>query len=346
MIMKRILAGLTVMALISLIALPFILNGQEKKRGAFPETTFPNDVEDENGQRDQFAADQVKDKAGKPVAFDGKRAMGYLSAICDLGPRMSATPAMKKQQALIRKHFEDLGATVRTQNFEAKQISQKKAVPMTNLIVSFFPDRDRRVILSSHYDTRPIADQEDDVRKWREPFLSANDGGSGVAFLMELGHHMKDLPTKVGVDFVFFDGEEYIFEKDRDKYFYGSEHFAQTWKKDKDRCQYVAAVLLDMIAGKGARFPGEGHSLEHAGKLCEILWDIAAEQKCNAFLREVGDTVQDDHISLLRVGIPAVDIIDFSYKHWHRLTDVPANCAPEGMEQVSRVLSVWLQRVK
>ncbi len=83
---------------------------------------------------------------------------------------------------------------------------------MTNLIVSFFPDRERRVILCSHYDTRPIADQEPDPRKWREPFLSANDGGSGVAFLMELGNQMKDLPTKVGVDFVFFDGEEYIFD--------------------------------------------------------------------------------------------------------------------------------------
>src|SRR5207253_9672 len=111
----------------------------------------------------------------------------------------------------------------------------------------------RRVILCSHYDTRPIADQEPDERKWREPFLSANDGGSGVAFLMELGRHMKDLPAKVGVDFVFFDGEEYIFERDRDKYFLGSKHFAQTWKGDTERCDYAGAVLLDMIAGKGAR---------------------------------------------------------------------------------------------
>ena len=43
-----------------------------------------------------------------------------------------------------------------------------------------------------------------------QPFVSANDGGSGIALLMELAHHMKDLDTNVGVDFVFFDGEEYV----------------------------------------------------------------------------------------------------------------------------------------
>jgi glutaminyl-peptide cyclotransferase len=328
-IMKRILAVLTVLVLAGLIALPFFTQGQEKKR-------------------DEFAADQLPGGgAGKPVAFDGKRAMGYLNAICDLGPRMSDTPAMRKQQELIRKHFEGLGCTVHTQNFEAKQVSQKKPVPMTNLVVPFFPERDRRVILCSHYDTRPIADQEPDARKWREPFVSANDGGSGVAFLMELGHHMKDLPAKVGVDFVFFDGEEYVFEPKGEKYFFGSEHFAQTWKKDKNRPDYAAAVLLDMIAGKGARFPVEENSWAKSEKLCRELWGIAKEQRCLAFPEERSDSwVQDDHIALLAVGIPAVDIIDFSYKHWHRLTDVPASCSPDGMEQVSRVLSVWLQRAK
>ncbi len=326
--MKRILAGLFLLTLVSLVALPFLTHGQEKKR-------------------DEFAVDQLpKVGIGKPVAFDGKRAMGYLSAICDLGPRMSGTPAMKKQQALIRKHFEDLGFQVRAQNFDAKQASQKQKVPMTNLIVSFFPERDRRIILSSHYDTRPIADQEPDARKWREPFLSANDGGSGVAFLMEMAHHMKDLPTKVGVDFVIFDGEEYIFERDRDKYFFGSEHFAQTWSKEKDRPKYLGAVVLDMIAGKGARFPVEGNSWQRAEGLCRELWGIAKEQRSVAFPEEVGDTVTDDHIALLAVGIPAVDVIDFSYKHWHRLGDTPAACAPEGLEQVARVLSIWMQRVK
>jgi hypothetical protein len=221
---------------------------------------------------------------------------------------------------------------------------------MTNLIVSFSPAKHRRIIICSHYDTRPIADQEEDVRKWREPFLSANDGGSGVAFLMEMAHHMKDLKTKVGVDFVFFDGEEYIWDhrRDTDEYFFGSKHFAQTWKKDKARPDYAGAVLLDMIAGKGPKFPVEPNSWQRADKLCLEIWGIAKEQKCDAFPQRVRDGwgVSDDHISLLDVGIPALDIIDFDYDHWHKLSDTPENCAPEGMEQVSKVLSVWMQRAK
>ena len=41
-----------------------------------------------------------------------------------------------------------------------------------------------------------------------------------------------------------------------------------------------------------------------------------------------------------------MDIIDFSYPHWHRLTDVPENCSGDSLEQVARVLGVWIQRAK
>jgi hypothetical protein len=56
--------------------------------------------------------------------------------------------------------------------------------------------------------------------------------------------------------------------------------------------------------------------------------------------------VEDDHVPLNRAGIPAIDVIDFDYEHWHRLTDVPANCSAESMEQVARVLTNWLQRTR
>jgi glutaminyl-peptide cyclotransferase len=292
------------------------------------------------------SADKDNEEGGtaKPVAFDGKRAMKYLEAICDIGPRMSATAGMAAQIKLVTKHYEDLGFKVETQTFSAKQITRKEAVTMTNLIIRFFPEKERRVILCSHYDTRPIADQEPDKSKWREKFVSANDGGSGVAFLMEMAHHMKDLKTNVGVDFVLFDGEEFIFDRDRDKYFFGSEHFAQNYKKNPGKVKYAAAVLLDMIGGHGAEFPYEDHSWVQARPLCEKIWKIAKELKCQSFKHRVGPRILDDHIALQYVGIPAIDIIDFDYAHWHRLSDVPANCSADSLAEVGKVLSVWLQR--
>jgi glutaminyl-peptide cyclotransferase len=301
--------------------------------------------EGEEQEQTPFAADRAG-AAGEPVALDGKRAMSYLKTICDIGPRISDTAGMKEQQELLRKHFEALGAKVETQAFTARQNSKRDSVDMTNLIVSWQPERKRRVLVCSHYDTRPIADQEPDPRKWRDRFLSANDGGSGVAFLMELGNHMTDLKTEVGVDFVFFDGEEYVFNK-TDKYFFGSERYGQEYRRNRSSGRVVTgAVLLDMIGGKKPRFPIEGHSWWMARQLTQQLWKIAEEQHCPAFHYERGPDVLDDHMALNRAGIPAVDIIDFDYPHWHRLSDTPENCSPEGLEQVGRVVSVWLQRAR
>lgn len=282
------------------------------------------------------------------VAFDGERAMGYLRELCKLGPRTSGTEAMKQQQSLIEKHFVKLGAIVSRQEFQARQNSRPQPVSMTNLIVSWHPNRQRRILLCTHYDTRPMADQEPDQRKWSEPFQSANDGTSGVAWLMELGHHMKDWKTEVGVDFAFFDGEEFVFDPRprADRYFFGSEHFASEYKRQPPKHKYVAGVLLDLFAGKNARFPYEQNSLLRAGAVVEQIWRTAKELNEPAFVAAYGPAVDDDHLALNAVGLPTVDIIDFDYPHWHRLSDTPDKCSPETMKAVARVLTTWIQRAK
>jgi glutaminyl-peptide cyclotransferase len=297
----------------------------------------------QKSEKTEFAADRA---GPEPAPFDGKRALDYLTDICAIGPRLSGTRGMARQQELLKKHFEALGGQVRLQKFSARQRSQAGPVEMANLIVSWHPERERRVILCSHYDTRPIADQEPNQARWHDPFLSANDGGSGVALLMELAHAMKALKTEVGVDFVFFDGEEYVFDPQTDKYFFGSEHFANEYKKGKPKGHYVAAILLDMIGGKDPHFPIEQNSWFQANQLVRDVWGLAAELKCPAFEAAQGPQVSDDHLALSRASIPAIDVIDFSYKYWHRLADKPDKCSADSLAQVAKVLSVWLQRVK
>jgi glutaminyl-peptide cyclotransferase len=286
-----------------------------------------------------------------PAAFDGKRAMGYIEQLCKIGPRISGTEGMKKQQDLIKAHFEKLGAKVELQRFQGKQLSQPAPVEMANIVVTWFPDRERRVLLCSHYDTRPHADQEPDRNNWTKPFVSANDGTSGVAWLMELGNHMKQLPLTVGVDFVLFDGEEYVFDgagRDaRDKYFFGSEHFADEYRKDRHGRFYAAGILLDLCAGKDAVYPVEQNSWFQAGGLLQQIFATAKEMHVSNFDEKRTVTVNDDHLALNAAGIPTVDIIDFDgYKHWHRLSDTPDKCSPETMENLSKVLSIWLQRCR
>ena len=88
---------------------------------------------------------------------------------------------------------------------------------------------------------------------------------------MELAHSLKDLKTEVGVDFVFFDGEEYIFDRE-DEYFFGSKHFAREYAKVRRKVTYTGAVLLDMVAGKGATFPVEPNSWLRASRLVKEVW--------------------------------------------------------------------------
>ena len=225
----------------------------------------------------------------EPVAFDAKRAMGYLQDVCKIGPRMSGTASMKKQQELMEKHFKAFDCKLTWQKFSARQRSQRQATEMANLIVSFNPEQKRRIILCTHYDTRPIADQDPEPKNRRKPIVSANDGGSGVALLMEMAQHMKDLPLNVGVDFVFFDGEEYIFQPRNDEYFFGSKYFADDYRRTRKDTgvTYLGAILLDMIAGRDLRLPVEQNSWWSAPALVKDVYRIAEAVERRRLSREI-----------------------------------------------------------
>src|SRR5262249_45874112 len=79
-------------------------------------------AQDRKKPRDEFAADQAREPA-KMIAFDGKQAMSYLEEICKIGPRISGSAGMKKQQELLKEHFEKRGGKVAWQKFTAKQFS-------------------------------------------------------------------------------------------------------------------------------------------------------------------------------------------------------------------------------
>ena len=161
---------------------------------------------------------------------------------------------------------------------------------------------------------------------------------------MELGHHMKDLSPPVGVDFVFFDGEEYIFDNKNDQYFFGSRYFAAAYRAERPEVHLHRRGPARHDRRQEPAFP-EGNELGCASGPARER-DLADRRgaEVHGFQPGLGPEVLDDHIALNEAGIPAVDIIDFGYPHWHRLSDVPENCSPEGLEQVAQVLATWLRR--
>ena len=286
--------------------------------------------------------------ADAPAAsFSGDRAMRNLEAICNLGPRPSGSAAMDRQRAMLAEHFRAAGATVSGQAFQIRDRRTGKPVHLENLLVSWHPDRTDRVLLAAHYDTRPFPDN--DPVDPKGVFLGANDGASGVAVLMELAAAMPALPGPVGIDFVLFDGEEYVFAP-RDPYFLGSTFYARQYLADRQAGRlphtYRCGVLLDMVGDRDHEIWQEQHSVDwpDTRPVVDAIWDVARRLEVRQFVPRPKHAVQDDHLPLRMIaGIPTCDIIDFDYPQWHTTADAPAACSAESLDAVGRVMLAWLR---
>ena len=275
-----------------------------------------------------------------PPTLDAARAHGYLQKICRLGPRPSGSRGMSEQQTLIAEHFTRLGAQVGFQSFDAADPLSGKPVRMSNLIVTWHPKMPDRVFICCHYDTRPFPDR--DRRNPRGVFVGANDGASGVALLMELGNHMHDLTVSRGVDFIFFDGEELVYQ-DQGKYFLGSTYFAQQYRDSPPPYQYAAGVLVDMVGDKDLDLFPEKTSVRLAPGVTQSIWAVAKSLKIKEFHQTPRHEISDDHIPLNEIArIPTCDVIDFDYPYWHTAMDVPSRCSGESLVKVGKVLLRWL----
>jgi len=283
-----------------------------------------------------------------PAPIDGKRAFGYLKQICEIGPRTAGSPANTRQRKLVSDHFAKNGAKVTEQPFRAIHPVTGEQLVMSNLIGSWKPDSLQRVVIGAHYDTRPHPDQEVDPDRHKLPFLGANDGASGVALLMEIANHLTDLETPWGVDLVLFDGEELVFGNDPrvGEYFLGSIEFARIYTARRDRrpttMRYAYGMVLDMVGGRNLQLNQEPNSLREAPELVREVWAVARNLKANSFHSRAGREVLDDHLALIRAGIPTIDIIDFDYPYWHKADDLPENCSAESLAEVGRVITAWL----
>jgi hypothetical protein len=291
----------------------------------------------------------------KDIPFNGERAYGYLKEICAIGPRISGTKGMTKQQALLTAHFEKLGAKVSKQEFRYRHPLDGSAVNFANLIVEWNPDAKERVLLCAHYDTRPFPDSDPDPRKRRDEFLGANDGASGVALLMELGNSMPDLKCKYGVDFVLFDGEELVYDSQRDRYFLGSEYFSRQYVAHPPAHRYRWGVLLDMVGDAHLDIYQEKNSYawRDTRPLVQDIWGVANDLGVHEFIPRVRHDIRDDHLMLHDIGgIPTCDIIDFDYpqpgarSYWHTTADRPENCSALSLAKVGWVMQEWLTRVQ
>lgn len=203
-----------------------------------------------------------------------------------------------------------------------------------NIVGRIKPAEPRRVLVGTHYDTRPRAERDDDPARRGEPIIGANDGGSGVAVLLEMAAVWKDAPPPVGVDLIFFDGEDFGEGEDWDEYFLGSK----AWARDHPDYKPTWGVVLDMVGDSSLRLRKERDSLARAPAVVERLWAAAERVGSDAFAGETGGRLLDDHTAFLDRGVPVALVIDFQYRWFHTTGDTADKCSAASLGQVGRAV--------
>ena len=250
--------------------------------------------------------------------FDADRAFADLRYQVRLGPRPAGSETLR-----------------RLADWLADRLPRGRLEPLPGglqNVVGSIRGRGKAILVAAHYDTKDIPG-----------FVGANDGAGGTAAVLEIARALR----KVGkrrrpeVRFVLFDGEE---SPDDSQPFYtsglrGSRPYAREHARD-----LRAMVLLDFVAEKGAmRIPREAGS--HRG-----LWNRlrAAARRVGAartFPNRTTGEILDDHTPFARRGVPAIDLIDFTFDCWHETCDdmdvVSARSLDLAGETVVEMLVDW-----
>ncbi len=275
-----------------------------------------------------------------PPQFDGKEALGYLREQCDLGPRNPGSEGHERCKKYLLDKLRRYTNFVKIQEFVYQDMDQRTKLELTNIIASFYPEKKQRMFLCAHWDTRPFADKDPDSSLREKPILGANDGGSGVAVLLEIAKIISQKRPKWGVDIILFDGEDYGPEDELEKFCLGSKYFA----KNKGQYKPEFGILLDMIGDKDLNIYKEGYSAKYAKEVVDLVWGRAHKLRVDCFHDSTKYFMYDDHVPLLEAGIPCIDLIDFDYPYWHTLQDTPDKCSPESLQKIGEVLIEILYR--
>jgi len=280
--------------------------------------------------------------------FNSDSAYFFVERQVSFGPRVISSKAWDQCSKYLKNKLESYGAKVIVQQAPITTYDQKKHT-LRNIIGSYSPEKNNRIALFAHWDSRHVADY--DTINTSQPILGANDGGSGVGVLLEIARNINLKNPKIGVDIIFFDAEDYgqpensKFPTMNDSWCLGSQY----WSKNPHKQNYFAkyGILLDMVGGKDAEFWQEGISSYYASNIIKKVWDIAHNiGYSNFFIYKKSPQIMDDHYYVNTIaGIPTIDIIEYDpfsktnfNKHWHTHADNMNNVDRKTLKAVGQTV--------
>ncbi|MCB2219749.1 MAG: M28 family peptidase [Bacteroidetes bacterium] len=296
----------------------------------------------------------ASEKAEKPIKipdFNKDSAYHFVQMQVDFGPRVPGTKAHTDCAKYLSGTLNRMADTVFVQTFQARAYDGT-VLNGKNIIGSFQPEKADRIFLCAHWDSRPFADHDPDIKNHNTPIDGANDGASGVGVLLEIARQISLSKPKVGVDIIFFDLEDYGPPQDSqqkgegDWWALGSQY----WSRNTHIPGYFAkyGILLDMVGAENATFLMEGFSLYYAPGLVKKVWNTAHQIGYSSrFLFEQGGYIEDDHKYVNEIlKIPTINIIHLDHQsvngsffdHWHTVRDNMETISQETLKIVGQTV--------
>lgn len=277
----------------------------------------------------------------RPV-YDGERAFEHVRKMVEMGPRPAGSAELARTREYIIGELQTAGMKVTSDQFTAQTPSGARE--MANVTAELAGESKDVIIISSHYDTKP-------VKEFR--FVGANDGGSSTGALIEMARALAVSGQKPRFTywFVFFDGEE-AFCKNWDDCknagapdnTYGSRRYVEQLAQRGETKRVRAMILLDMIGYTDLSISRETLSTPW---LVDIIWETARELGYAAQFPDTEHSVEDDHIPFLRAEIPVADLIQLSeYPYWHQAGDTLDKISPRSLQIVGETVIASLPRIE
>lgn len=282
--------------------------------------------------------------------FNADSAYAFIQTQVNFGARVPGSPAHEICGDYLSSKLKTYGATVVEQRAEITHYDGKK-LPIRNIIGSWYPEKERRILLFAHWDSRPFADEETDARRQQQPIAGADDGGSGTGVLLEIARQLFHQPVELGIDIILFDLEDWgqpSFDADMmqgDWWCLGSQYWSKQPHVENYRAIY--GILLDMVGGSNATFLKEGYSMQYAPGVVDNIWSTATKLGYgNYFLTRSGGYITDDHLPVNKMKrAPSVDIINLKSdtptgfaSHWHTLHDDMRNIDRKTLKAVGQTV--------
>ncbi len=266
--------------------------------------------------------------------FDGAKALEHVRKLVEIGPRPSGSDGIHRAQTYIISQLKSFGCPVEEHDFHGS--TPLGDIAMKNIVAKIRGTGSGIVLYTTHYDTVRLPD-----------FVGADDGGSGTGTMLELARILCARKTKSALNarIVFFDGEEAQGEwtdrnsvqwSDTDSTF-GSREMAASMALSGELKRIKAMILADMIGPSDLKIKRDKNSTPW---LTDLIWATANQLGyANVFVNERTVVSGDDHLSFIRRGVPACDLIDDEVEstYWHTPQDTLDKVAPHSLAIVGHV---------